>query len=155
MLEIEEFQRNTKQRGVILEELRKLRSHPTAAELYQITRRRLPKISLGTVYRNLELLVRSGVIQKLQISASEARFDGNSDRHSHVRCVRCGRVDDAHEVHVDLVEQTIKGVNGYTILGHNLELFGLCSSCTRQSARAGEGMRSRPKRRKSKGSAGS
>ena len=50
------FRRNTRQREVILEELRKLASHPTAVGLYEIVRRRLPRISLGTVYRNLELL---------------------------------------------------------------------------------------------------
>jgi len=54
-------QRNTRQRQVVLEELRKLTSHPTAAELYEITRARLPKISLGTVYRNLEVLAENGV----------------------------------------------------------------------------------------------
>ena len=129
MLGIEQFQRNTRQRQVILEELQKLRSHPTAAELYEITRRRLPKVSLGTIYRNLDLLVRGGVIQKLQISATETRFDGDSDRHSHVRCVRCGRVDDAHEVSVDQVVHTFKSVRGYKILGHRLELFGLCLEC--------------------------
>ena len=71
------FQRNTRQREVILEELRKLRSHPTAPVLYEIVRRRLPRISLGTVYRNLELLAKSGVVRKLELSDSEARFDGN------------------------------------------------------------------------------
>ena len=54
------IQRNTRQRQVILEELQKLTSHPTAVSLYQIVRHRVPKISLGTVYRNLELLARSG-----------------------------------------------------------------------------------------------
>ena len=117
MLEIEQFQRNTRQRQVILEELQKVTSHPTAAELYEMARRRLPRISLGTVYRNLELLVRAGIIQKLQVSATEARFDGDPDRHCHVRCVRCGRVDDAYEVRVDQVERQFKSVRGYKIFG--------------------------------------
>ena len=54
------FQRQTRQREVILEELRKLTSHPTAADLYEIVRRRLPRVSLGTVYRNLELMSEMG-----------------------------------------------------------------------------------------------
>ena len=95
-------QRNTRQRQVILEELQKLTSHPTAAGLYEIVRRRLPKISLGTVYRNLELLARTGLIQKLEFGGGEARFDGNVDRHDHVRCVRCGRVDDISAPPLDL-----------------------------------------------------
>ena len=67
------IQRNTRQRQVILEELRCLESHPTAAALHAIVRRRLPKISLGTVYRNLELLARKGMIQKLESAGAEAR----------------------------------------------------------------------------------
>ncbi len=60
--------RNTRQRRLILEELRKLKTHPTAASLYAIVRRRMPKISLGTVYRNLELLNQMGMIRKLDFS---------------------------------------------------------------------------------------
>ena len=59
-------QRNTQQRQVIYEELKRLTSHPTAAELYEVVRKRLPKISLGTVYRNLEILVRNDMIAKIE-----------------------------------------------------------------------------------------
>ena len=89
-----EFQRITRQRVVILDELRKVRCHPTATGLYEIVRRQLPKVSLGTVYRNLELLARMGTIRKLEFSGTEARFDGDIGRHDHIRCVRCDRVDD-------------------------------------------------------------
>ena len=97
------FQRNTPQRRVILEELQKTSSHPTAAELYAKVRRRLPRISLGTVYRNLDLLAEMGKIQKLDLAGGETRFDGNPEPHCHMRCVRCGRVDDLHEIAVDVV----------------------------------------------------
>ena len=76
-MRFEPQQRTTRQRQVILEELQKLQSHPTAAALYEIVRRRVPKISLGTVYRNLELLARTGLIRKLEFAGAEARFDGN------------------------------------------------------------------------------
>ena len=69
------FYRNTRQRRIILEELRGVKSHPTAVEIFERVRRRLPKISLGTVYRNLDLLTRLGMIQKLEWSAGEARFE--------------------------------------------------------------------------------
>ena len=84
------LQRNSRQRQVILEELRKLTSHPTAAVLYAVVRRRLPKISLGTVYRNLELLARMGVVQKLELAGGEARFDGRS-----LGTTMCGACDAA------------------------------------------------------------
>ncbi len=128
------FQRNTKQRKVILEELNHLTSHPTASELYEIVRQRLPRISLGTVYRNLELLTRMGLTQKLKISDSETRFDGNRERHYHVRCTRCRRVDDLHNAPANPVSEEIKSLDGYEILGFHLEFIGICPDCRRQKA---------------------
>ena len=126
---IGKFQRKTRQRQVIVEELLKLSSHPTAAELYEIVRKRLPKISLGTVYRNLELLAQNDVIQKLDISGSEARFDGNPDRHYHVRCVHCGLVDDLHDIPADLIGHRLKESNSWEILGYRLDFIGICPEC--------------------------
>jgi len=125
-------QRSTRQRQVILEELQKLTSHPTATTLYEIVRRRLPKISLGTVYRNLELAARLGLIQKLDFAGSEARFDGNVADHDHLRCVRCGRVDDVSAPALDLSGGQTNDWGGYQILGHRLEFFGICPNCSRE-----------------------
>ena len=70
--------RMTRQRAVILEELRKVKTHPTADELYSIVRERLPRISLGTVYRNLDFLTESKEILKLESAGSIRRFDGDT-----------------------------------------------------------------------------
>lgn len=126
------FQRNTRQRQVILDELRKLTSHPTPAALYEIVRQRLPKISLGTVYRNLELLTEMELIQKLELSGAEARFDGDPKRHVHVRCIRCGCVDDLHDVPPDVVKDGFKSLGGYEIVGYRFEFVGICSACGKQ-----------------------
>jgi len=69
--------RMTRQRRIILEELRKVDSHPTADEVYEMVRRQLPRISLGTVYRNLEILSREGLIQKVVLGA---RRRGSTER---------------------------------------------------------------------------
>jgi len=122
-------QRNTRQRQVVLEELKKVICHPTAAELYEITRARMPKISLGTVYRNLELLAQNGVIQKLEIGGAEARFDGNPEQHYHVRCIRCERVDDVHDLPEDFVQGEVRSLAGYDIVGFRLEFLGVCPDC--------------------------
>jgi Fur family ferric uptake transcriptional regulator len=129
MMEAEKPRRNTRQRRIILEELRSLSSHPTAAELYEIARRRLPKLSLGTVYRNLELLSRMGIIRRLDVSGGEARFDGNLELHYHVRCVHCGQVDDIYGLPTDPLKNGIKSVSGFEILGHRLDLIGICPEC--------------------------
>ena len=125
---VERFQRHTQQRKAILEELQKVSSHPTAVGLYEIVRRRLPKISLGTVYRNLELLTQAGLVQKLE-SGGEARFDGNVEQHDHLRCVSCGRVDDLHCPPLDLWGAGGNDWGGYKITGHRLEFLGVCPRC--------------------------
>jgi Fur family ferric uptake transcriptional regulator len=128
MLTAKEFKRHSKPRAVILEELQKVRSHPTASELHEIVRERLPKVSLGTVYRNLELLVQAGVVQKLG-GAAEARFDGDTEPHYHIRCLQCGRVDDVQDVPGYEPDQGAEGLLGYKLLGHRLEFLGFCPAC--------------------------
>ena len=86
--------RMTRQRAVILEELRKVKTHPTADELYSIVRERLPRISLGTVYRNLDFLADTGEIRRLEAAGTTKRFDGDISWHQHVRCIHCGRIGD-------------------------------------------------------------
>ena len=86
--------RMTRQRMVILEELRKVKTHPTADELYAMVRTRMPRISLGTVYRNLDFLTESKEILKLESAGSIRRFDGDTRPHQHVRCQICGKIGD-------------------------------------------------------------
>ena len=81
--------RVTRQRTVILEELRKLTCHPTADELCDIVRRRLPHISLGTVYRNLDHLAEEGIVLRLDMAGKSKRYDGNIQPHQHGVCDEC------------------------------------------------------------------
>ncbi len=123
--------RMTRQRRVILEELRKENLHPTADQLYEMVRKRLPRISLGTVYRNLEILTSLGEIQTLEVSGSQKRYDGIAHKHYHIRCVYCDRVDDAPIAPLNRLEDELYGATVYTIMGHRLEFLGLCPACSR------------------------
>ncbi len=122
-------QRRSKQRELILEELKGVTCHPTADELYEMVRKRMPNISLGTVYRNLELLASNGVILKIE-TGGKNRFDGNSEMHPHVRCTCCGKVDDLHLEVVPPVPDR-QSSQGYEIIGCNIEYFGLCPECSK------------------------
>ncbi|MCP4747457.1 MAG: transcriptional repressor [Desulfobacteraceae bacterium] len=122
----------TQQRRVILEELQKHHTHPTADMLYEIVRKRLPRISLGTVYRNLEILTALGEIQTLELSGSQKRFDANSRKHYHIRCMHCDRVDDAPIAPMAQLEDELYQATVYTIIGHRLEFMGLCPECSRK-----------------------
>ena len=121
--------RLTRQRRVILEELAKVTSHPSADEVYEMVRRRLPRISLGTVYRNLEVLSETGMIQKLAPGGSHMRFDANCHAHYHIRCVRCGRVDDAPVAPLPDIEQSLRKQTDYEVMGHSVEFLGVCPAC--------------------------
>lgn len=121
--------RMTRQRMVILEELRRVNDHPSADEIYERVRERLPRISLGTVYRNLEILTELGEIQTLELSGSIRRFDGVAAKHYHIRCVQCGRVDDAPIAPLNQLENELYGSTVYTIIGHRLEFTGMCPEC--------------------------
>lgn len=124
--------RNTPQRRAILEELRKLHSHPTAAEVYEAVRRHLPKISLGTVYRNLELLTEMGAISKIEIAGKEARFDAVTERHIHVRCIRCSRIADVSTAPPEEIQHERSGVNDWKVIERRVEYVGVCPECLGQ-----------------------
>ena len=134
----EQNYRVTKQRKVILEELRKVRSHPTADQVYEMVRQRLPHISLGTVYRNLEILSERGIIQRLDLGGTQMRFDGDTSMHYHVRCVSCGRVDDVPVEPATELNDAVRGASDYEIIGHRLELVGLCPKCQKRRHRPGK-----------------
>lgn len=124
--------RMTKQRALILEELRSTTSHPTADEIYTMVRAKLPHISLGTVYRNLELLAESDQVLKLEYAGFQKRFDGNVMPHAHVRCERCGKVADVMG-DVPSVEVP-EGIDacGFKVTSARVEFFGVCKACQNQ-----------------------
>ncbi len=121
--------RMTKQRALILDELRKTASHPTADEIYAVVRAKMPHISLGTVYRNLELLAEGKDVLKLEYAGFQKRFDGNTYPHAHVRCERCGRVADVMgEIPAQSLPDNVTAP-GFKINSARLEFFGLCKDC--------------------------
>ncbi len=122
--------RTTQQRMVILEELKKVKTHPAADEIYKMVRKRLPRISLGTVYRNLEVLSGLKKIQEVDIVENLKRFDGNPENHYHIRCMKCGRIDDAPFGLENDLEKKMRPLTDYTIISHRLEFIGICPGCS-------------------------
>jgi len=131
--------RMTRQRRAILETLAGSGEHPTADEVYRLVRRRMPRMSLGTVYRNLEVLSERGLIQKLEVGGARRRFDGKTGEHYHVRCVECNRVGDVSVEPAASITGAVRGAGGYEILGHRLEFVGLCPKCSGRRSESNEG----------------
>lgn len=121
---------NTFQRQVILEELAKVKSHPTADEVYELARKRLPNISLGTVYRNLEWMTDNQIILKIDIAGRKKRFDYNTVKHYHMRCNKCGAVCDIEFSQLSDMEEQLNALIGVSgIEDFNIEFKGKCKNC--------------------------
>ncbi len=123
--------RMTNQREMILRELKKSKKHLTADELYERVKKFMPRISLATVYRNLEILSDVKMIRKLEISGRQKRFDSELEDHDHIYCVQCHRIEnlDLGETGVNLAAVDMKG---YTVTGRRLEVTGMCPKCQKK-----------------------
>jgi Fur family peroxide stress response transcriptional regulator len=128
--------RLTGPRRVLLEVVRGTKSHPTAEAVHRMVRRRLPRVSLGTVYRNLRLLVAQGLVKELP--GPHARFDGNTSEHHHFTCLRCGRIVDVDgpltEPHSRALCSRVAAQGGFSVTHHRIEFYGRCAGCRTASS---------------------
>ncbi|MCI8492104.1 MULTISPECIES: Fur family transcriptional regulator [Anaerotruncus] len=107
--------------------------HPTADEVYALARAQETTISLGTVYRNLNLLAQTGVIKKIGLSGTPDRFDGRIDAHSHLLCEKCGRIYDVNLLSLGALEEELRSLPDITVNGILLTLTGICQMCAEKS----------------------
>jgi len=125
--------KETKQKQLILSELKKLKTHPTAEEFYKVIKPIMPSIGVATVYRNLENFSKTGEVLKLP--GRVVRYDGDVVKHSHIMCSSCGKVDDIFidDKDVNKSLDKIKDL-GYKVLrDKGFLLFGICPSCSKEN----------------------
>lgn len=121
--------RMTRQKKVILEILRGTNNHPSADWVYEQAKKMVPDISLGTVYRNLNVLRDSGDIIELNYGSTFSRYDGRADNHYHFFCDKCHKlVDVAIPVYQGL-DKMVQDTTGYEVKYHRMEFYGLCDEC--------------------------
>lgn len=119
----------SKQREAILTLLASRTDHPTAETLYHDLRETMPRISLGTVYRNLMLAAREGDILRLPCADGIDRFDGTISEHYHVQCTCCHRVMDIPSLCGIMLDAHADAHFQGTISGHSLMFYGTCEDC--------------------------
>jgi len=125
---MEKQKRMTKQKKVIYEILTATTNHPSADWIYQQARQEVPYISLGTVYRNLQVLLEEGKICELNYGKGQSRFEANQSPHYHFVCVNCGNVHD-FPVEAQSMPQHIAQHAPGQVHHYRLECYGLCGEC--------------------------
>jgi len=122
--------RGSKQREAILRILQNTDIHPTADWIYEQVRKVIPNISLGTVYRNLNLLKDEGLIREVTIhGSSSARYDANLEPHYHFICLKCNSVYDLPIRENSLNLESFRAGRNYKVKFTKLDIFGLCDQC--------------------------
>ena len=127
--------RSTRQRRAVYASLAGHADHPTADRLLRDVRRRVPGLSLATVYKTLEVLVGVGAAGRIADTDGVWRYDARTDLHDHRRCVRCGRMEDVELPHRPDRIADMSG-SGFRITGYRLELLGHCVPCSRDDSPA-------------------
>lgn len=121
--------RKSKQRERILALLNSTDSHPTAGWLYDHLKNEFKNLSMGTVYRNLSILVEQGLIKKIDFGSTFDRFDGNIQPHYHFICECCGAVIDLDMAVEEELNRKAGALSGFLVKWHRAEFFGKCDRC--------------------------
>lgn len=113
----------------MLELLQSTKIHPTAEWVYSRLKEDFPKVSIASVYRNLNILVAEGVIQSIIFEEPQARFDANLIEHYHFICEKCGAVFDL-EIPIDRsLNEIVTESTQYTVNRHRIDFYGICKEC--------------------------
>ena len=119
----------SKQREQILDYLKSVKTHPTAETIYNEVRKVNPKISLGTVYRNLEFLSDIGNINRIKTSDKKDRFDYDTAHHYHAKCIKCGSIIDIYVDYLDEIDKKVSSISDFEILSHDIMFNTICKNC--------------------------
>ena len=127
------MERNTIQRSLTLDAVKKLKNHPTVEEIYEEVAKVHPSVSKGTVYRNLKELAENGDLYDVEVPGGASHFDHNCHKHYHARCIKCGKVSDVDFPYMDDLIDKIVDKHGFEFTGYDLVFKGLCPQCAQNS----------------------
>lgn len=129
--------KTTHQRTEIYRELARTLEHPDAETIYKRVRRRIPAMSLDTVYRTLRLLEEKGVISRVGILGEKTRFDANMKDHPHFVCTHCGAMSDVHDIKLNGIAAPASMDALGKVDSVHVELRGICRECQEAPGKAG------------------
>lgn len=123
--------RRSDQRQQILDVFLKTESHLTAEDLYNIVKKKNPSIGYATIYRSLKLFSEAGLCRELQVVDGTTRYEHlyNHKHHDHLICTKCGKFVEIESPEIEALQNQLAKKNGFVLIKHRLELYGLCSAC--------------------------
>ena len=124
--------RITPQRVAMLEFLASVHTHPTAEEIFKALTKEDPQVSVATVYNNLNLFIKEGVVKELTYGDSASRYDFDLGQHYHAVCDVCGKVVDLYYPVLEDVEKAAEQLTGFKVRGHRMEVYGVCPECQKK-----------------------
>lgn len=134
---MEPAKKHFRKRDAILSGLRSTKAHPSAEMLFATLKPQIPDLSLATVYRNLSLFKKQGLVSSVATVNGTERFDGNTDPHVHFICNVCDAVIDLEQMQVpDTLRKTAAGCCGGEVTGCQLSFSGICAGCLSKSESA-------------------
>jgi Fe2+ or Zn2+ uptake regulation protein len=123
--------RVTLQRRAILKIIEENGKHLSADEIFYLARRQVPRLSLSTVYRTLDLLKELDLVSELRLGADHHHYEAQSDQHQHLVCLGCGEVIEFQCGHRGGVHEQLAHEYGFEITGSRVELLGYCEACAK------------------------
>ena len=123
----------THQRQVIYEVLKNMHGHPSPEEVYARVKRRVPSISLATVYKNLHIFIESGVFREVSLHHGSLRVEINHKPHHHLVCTSCKSISDIDAEALGLATQYGKLPGGFLAQRFAVDVLGLCADCQKKA----------------------
>ncbi len=124
--------KNSKKRDAVRAFIMNSSTHPTADEIYSHVKTEFPKVSLGTVYRNLNQLEEAGEIKRLSFTDGPDHYDRDTSIHYHYICRKCGRIYDMPSGVKEAIVNAVKSGAPGTVESHDLVFYGVCSECLKK-----------------------
>lgn len=122
----------TPQRLAIYEMIKNNLTHPNVESIYQQLQPQYPSMSLATVYKTMEIFAKIGVVTVLQCGEDAHRYDYNTTKHAHIRCVKCNRIADVN-IDYDMLRQQALAETGFSVDNVSVSFVGICPECAEKS----------------------
>lgn len=119
----------THQRQVLYEVMQGMDGHPSPEEIYARVKRKIPSISLATVYKNIHLFVESGVLREVSLHHGSQRLEMNAEEHHHLVCSKCKSIEDIDESSLGALPKRRKLADGFLVERYSVDVIGICAKC--------------------------